>query len=65
MGFWWAKGSGDGGGLVVLGLFDFFLNGFVIGLWRVWCHGGCYVVVIGFYDSFYTGLWLGLWLVFG
>ena len=26
-GFWWAKGSGHGGGLVVLGLFGCFLMG--------------------------------------
>ena len=56
-GSWWLGGAGF--------VWFFFFNGFVIGLWRVWCHGGCYVVVIGFYDSFYTGLWLGLWLVFG
>ena len=55
---WWEEGNGHGGGLVVPSLFSYFLMGlwlvfgwfvagYLLGLWGVWCHGGCCVVVIG------------------
>ena len=47
-------GNGSGGqravGIVVPSLFGYFLMGLwlvLVGLWWVWCHGGCCVVVIG------------------
>ena len=48
------QGGGNGGGLVVPGL------------WLVWCHGGCCVVVTGFLDSFLMGCgWVSGWFLFG
>ena len=54
---WWVEGSGHGGGLVVLGLFGYFLMGlwlvydwifarFVVGLvsWWLLCGGGLVAV---------------------
>ena len=68
----WCRGDG----LVVPGLFGYFLMGlwlgfgwfvvgYLLGLWWVWCHGSCCVVVTGFFDNFLNGLLLDLWLVCG
>ena len=47
-----------------LGLWLVYAWIFLLGLWWVWCYGGCYVVVTGFFDSFFNRLWLVLWLVY-